>query len=251
MLTLPSFAGAAPVSPASLLVSERTERATTSKQEALHDATLVQRFNAGDDSAFTEIISRYRGKMFAVALALLKNYGDAEEIAQDTFIRAHRALGAFRGDSSLATWLHRITVNLSRNRYWHFFRRRRHLTQSIDRAFSDDNTNTFADVLASESPDAVRETTMNEFSALIDKCLGQLSPDQREILTRRAILNLSYDEIGTALGINIGTVKSRIARARGSLRGLITAECPEFTAEMGSSDWFEPVRPRRFETGST
>src|SRR4051812_9003080 len=82
------------------------------------DATLVCRFNAGDAAAFTEIVTRHRAKAFAIAFARLGSYSDAEEITQDTFIRAHRALPGFRGESSLSTWLHRIAVNLSLNRYW-------------------------------------------------------------------------------------------------------------------------------------
>src|SRR5512132_1613034 len=112
--------------------AERSARAAASHQEAAHDAELVRRFNAGDEAAFVEIMTRYREKIFSVALALLRNRADAEEIAQDTFIRAHRGLARFRGDSSLATWLHRIAVNLARNRYWYFFRRRRHATLSLD-----------------------------------------------------------------------------------------------------------------------
>src|ERR1044071_139270 len=81
----------------------RAVRDTTARQEALHDAALVRRFNEdGDDSAFVEITMRYREKMYAVAFALLKNRADAEEIAQDTFIRAHRGLANFRGESALA-----------------------------------------------------------------------------------------------------------------------------------------------------
>jgi RNA polymerase sigma-70 factor (ECF subfamily) len=246
MVALTSFPSPSNPSPSA---TNRAERASTSRQEALHDVTLVRRFNAGDDAAFTEIISRYREKMFSVAFTLLRNRGDAEEIAQDTFIRAHRALASFRGDSSLATWLHRITLNLSRNRYWHFFRRRRHLTQSLDRAFSDQNAGTFADVIACDGPSPVRETTTREFSALVDECMGQLSTAQREILTRRTVLNLSYDEIGAALGINIGTVKSRIARARESLRTLLAKACPEFMPAALPAEWFEPNRPNRFEVG--
>src|SRR5690606_6066136 len=87
--------------------AERSARAANSQQEAAYDAELVRRFNAGDESAFVEIMTRYREKIFSVALALLRNRADAEEIAQDTFIRAHRGLARFRGDSSLATWLHR------------------------------------------------------------------------------------------------------------------------------------------------
>jgi RNA polymerase sigma-70 factor, ECF subfamily len=220
----------------------RDARITVSQQEALHDVTLVRRFNAGDDAAFDEIIVRYRKKMFTVAFTFLRNHADAEEIAQDTFIRAHRALGRFRGDSSLSTWLHRITVNLSRNRYWHFFRRRRHLTQSIDRALGDDNVSTIADLMACDAPGPVREATTREFSALVTECMDQLSPAQREILTRRSIQNCSYDEISEALGINLGTVKSRIARARECLRALLLKACPEFPAGALAVEWFEPLR---------
>ena len=120
-------------------VSDRAARAAVSHQEAAYDAELVRRFNAGDEAAFVEIMTRYREKIFSVALALLRNRADAEEIAQDTFIRAHRGLSRFRGDSSLATWLHRIAVNLARNRYWYFFRRRRQDSLSLDCALGEDN----------------------------------------------------------------------------------------------------------------
>jgi RNA polymerase sigma-70 factor (ECF subfamily) len=83
---------------------------------ALHDTNLVQRLEAGEETAFVETVERHRVKIFAAALSLLRNRDDEEEIAQDTFIRAHRRLARFRGDSSLATWLHRIAINLSSNR---------------------------------------------------------------------------------------------------------------------------------------
>src|SRR5277367_3297354 len=100
-------------------------RSSTAMQEAAHDADLVRRFNAGDEDAFVEIVSRHRGKIVSIALSHLRNHADADEISQDTFIRAHRGLARFRGDSSLATWLHRIAFNLSQNRHKYHFRRRR------------------------------------------------------------------------------------------------------------------------------
>jgi RNA polymerase sigma-70 factor, ECF subfamily len=223
---------------------------TLSRQDALHDETLVRRFNAGDDKAFIEIVTRHRAKMYTIAFSVLRNHSDAEEIAQDTFIRAHRGLSDFRGDSSLATWLHRITVNLARNRYWYFFRRRRHMTQSIDRAFSDGSPATFGDILASDTPGPVRDATTREFSELVTECMEQLNSQQREILTRRTVLNRSYDEIGAALGINVGTVKSRIARARQSLRLLLANACTEFSSDAQPAEWFETIRPCRCEVGS-
>lgn len=220
----------------------RYARNPTSAQEAIHDAGLVQRFNAGDEAAFEEIMTRYRERVFSVALALLRNRADAEEIAQDTFIRAHRGLGRFRGDSSLATWLHRITVNLARNRYWYFFRRRRHATLSLDCALGEEGDATFADLVATEDPDPAREAATGEFAALVAACMDRLDAPHREILTLRNTLNRSYDEIAAALGINVGTVKSRIARARGSLRARLAEACPEFSPEAAPSDWFEPQR---------
>ena len=214
----------------------------TSAMEAAHDAKLVQRFNAGDETAFVEIMERYQSKIFSIALGLLRNRADAEEIAQDTFIRAHRGLVRFRGDSSLATWLHRIAVNLSRNRYWYFFRRRRHSTLSLDCALGSENEATFAELIATDAPNPAQESTRTEFSALVSACMEQLDASHREILTLRNVLNRSYEEIATALNLNVGTVKSRIARARQNLRARLAEACPEFATDAEPSEWFEPVR---------
>ena len=230
--------------PALQFASDRAVRAATSRQAALHDVGLINRFKSGDDAAFVEIVQRYREKMFSIAFTFLRNRADADEIAQDTFIRAHRGLGAFRGDSSLVTWLHRITVNLAYNRYWHFFSRCRHLTQSIDKPLNPDNPATVADFLASDAPGPVRATTNGEFALLVTRCMERLAPGERDILTRRNVRHCSYEEISSAIGINLGTVKSRIARARKSLRGLIAKTCPEFTREMSTADYFEPVHSR-------
>ena len=210
--------------------------------DSLTDADLVLQFNSGNDSAFSEIMTRYKTKIFAVALGLLHNRSDAEEITQDTFIRAHRGLARFRGDSSLSTWLHRIAVNLARNRYWYFFRRRRHLTLSLDVALGEDEDSTFADLVSAETPDPAQATSRGEFESLVEASMAALEPRHREILNMRNGLNRSYQEIAVALGINVGTVKSRIARARESLRARIVASRPEFGAGIGPSDCFEPAR---------
>jgi RNA polymerase sigma-70 factor (ECF subfamily) len=206
------------------------------------DVELIQRFNSGQEAAFVEIMQRYHTKIFSIAFSLLHNRSDAEEITQDTFIRAHRGLGRFRGDSSLATWLHRIAVNLARNRYWYFFRRRRHATLSLDNALGEEEGGTFADLVAADSPDPAQESSRDEFASMVDTCMEKLEPRHREILTLRNVLNRSYEEIATALGINVGTVKSRIARARENLRAQIAEQCPEFGPDTEATDWFEPAR---------
>ncbi len=219
------------------------DRASHSRQEAIHDAELVRRFNGGDESAFVEIVARYRERMLVVALGLLKNHADAEEIAQDTFVRAHRALARFRGDSSLATWLHRIALNLARNRYWYFFRRCRHTTLSLDSAMTENSPATFAEFMASDAEGPARAAASSEFSELVASCMARLAAGPRGILVLRNNLHRSYGEIARELGINVGTVKSRIARAREMLRVLLTEACPEFGAESQPEEWFEANRP--------
>jgi len=206
------------------------------------DPELVRRFVGGDEAAFVEIMKRYEGKILAVARSLLHNQADAEEITQDTFVRAYCNLARFRGDSSLATWLHRIAVNLSRNRYWYFFRRRRHATLSFDCPIGENGDSTLADIFSSEAPNPVQESSREEFSALVASCMEKLNAPQREILVLRNLQNLSYDEIARQLGINQGTVKSRIARAREHLRARLIEICPEFAANANPSEWFEPSR---------
>jgi len=224
-------------------VTAVTPSNATSVQEAsAYDAGLIFRFNAGDESAFVEIMERHRTKIFSITHALLRNHADTEEIVQDTFIRAHRGLARFRGDSSLATWLHRIGVNLARNRYWHSFRRRRHRTLSLDCALGEENGATFADLIASDAASPAQENSRTEFSELVATCMDQLDSTHREILTLRNVLDRTYEEIAVALDLNVGTVKSRIARARHNLRVRIAARCPEFGADSEAAAWFRPER---------
>jgi RNA polymerase sigma factor, sigma-70 family len=213
-----------------------------SAREAAYDVTLIERFHRGDESAFVEIMQRYHGRIFGLANNLLRNSADAEEITQDTFIRAHRGLATFRGESSLATWLYRIALNLSRNRYWYFFRRRRQDSISLERSLTDESDATFADLIAADSQNPVQETVTQEFSELISECMEKLDARHREILTMRNILNQPYEEIAQALGINVGTVKSRIARARENLRKLLSEAAPEFTPESDNGEFFESNR---------
>ena len=207
-----------------------------------NDRELVRRFTGGDETAFVEIMRRYQARIFTVAQGLLRNCADAEEITQDTFVRAHRSLARFRGDSSLATWLHRIAVNLARNRYWYFFRRCRHTTLSLDCPIGEDGNGTLADLFSADSPDPSQECSREEFAALVAAGMEKLDRPHREILIMRNLQNCSYDEIARQLGINPGTVKSRIARARERLRAQIAEACPEFEPGADPAEWFEPPR---------
>ena len=187
-------------------------------QEVALDRVLVDRFKSGDQSAFDEMVSRYWDRIYSMVHQLLRNPEDAEEVTQDAFIRAHRGLVNFRGDSAFSTWLYQIATNLARNRYWYWWRRKRDKTISFDAPVSGENDTTLADIIPAEveTPDDI--TVTQEFVDRIATGMGRLSSKHREILTLRNIKNLSYEEIADILGISVGTVKSRIARARESLR---------------------------------
>jgi len=194
------------------------ERMSTKAQEVAFDRILVDRFKSGDQTAFDEMVGRYWGRIYSMVNQLLRNPQDAEEVTQDAFIRAHRGLGNFRGDSAFSTWLYQIATNLARNRYWYWWRRKRDKSVSIDAPIGADNDTTLADIISAEveTPDDI--TVTQEFVNRIGTGMEKLGTKHREILILRNVKNLSYEEIAGILGISIGTVKSRIARARESLR---------------------------------
>lgn len=219
--------------------------AALARQTALADGERVRRFNAGDPAAFVEIVACHRARMYRLAFGLLRNRADAEEVAQDTFIRAHRGLVRFRGDSSLVVWLHRIAVNLSRNRHRQLRSHRQHLTASLDCPVADGNRMTYVDLVASSGPGPERELATREFSTLVARCTARLTAGQREVLILRAERQQCYGTIARTLGISVGTVKSRVARARRHLRQLLAetyaVEPPHAAARPIC--WFESQRP--------
>ena len=194
------------------------DRMSTKANEVAMDRLLVDRFKGGDASAFDEMVSRYWDRIFSMVNQLLRNPQDAEEVTQDAFIRAHRGLANFRGDSAFSTWLYQIATNLARNRYWYWWRRKRDKSVSFDAPMGPDNDTTLAEIIPAEveTPDDI--TVSREFVARIGKGMERLGTKHREILVLRNIKNMSYEEIAQVLGISVGTVKSRIARARESLR---------------------------------
>jgi len=223
--------------------AERLAVKARHKMEAAHDAGLVQRFKAGDESAFTEIIQRHFSRLSALANRILRNQADAEEVAQDALIRAHRNLANFRGDCSLAAWLHCIALNLARNRYWFHFRRHRHHAVSLSLPFAEGSNRSLEDALADETATPRAESMTSEFVTLVAECMERLEDSHREILTMRTVLNLTYEQIASSLRVNVGTVKSRIARARERLRELLHQAAPEISPASEPSDFFELERP--------
>ncbi len=201
------------------------ERMSTKAQEVALDRVLVDRFKSGDQSAFDEMVNRYWSRIYTMVNNLLKNTEDAEEVTQDAFIRAHRGLENFRGDSAFSTWLYQIATNLARNRYWYWWRRKRDQSISFDQPLtSEDDSSSLAEVLPSDVETPHDATVTQEFLSRVAEAMEQLNEKHREILVLRNVQNLSYEEIASVLSISVGTVKSRIARARENLREKLDGE---------------------------
>lgn len=183
----------------------------------------VEKARQGDLGAYATLVSRYQGRIFAKVFSLLRNRQDAEEITQDTFIRAHRVIANFRGTASFSTWIHQIATNLAHNRYWYWWRRKRDQSFSLDADLGESGA-TLHDILPDGAQGPGSEAQHNEFVARVAECMAQLKPEHARILTLRNVENKSYEEIAEELGLSIGTVKSRINRARESLRQLMGEE---------------------------
>jgi RNA polymerase sigma-70 factor (ECF subfamily) len=200
------------------------ERMSSKAQEVAFDRLLVDRFKGGDPSAFDEMVSRYWDRIYSMVNQLLRNPEDAEEVTQDAFIRAHRGLVNFRGESAFSTWLYQIATNLARNRYWYWWRRKRSQSISFDAPIGADSETTLAEIIPADIETPGDITVNQEYVAHIARGMERLGAKHREVLILRNVKNLSYEEIAGILGISVGTVKSRIARARESLRATLGEE---------------------------
>ena len=197
----------------------------TAKSETITpDDLLIERVRNGDIAAYNEIVTRYYDRIFARVSQLLKNKQDAEEVTQDAFIRAQRGLDKFRGDASFSTWLYQIATNLAHNRYWYWFRRKRDQSISLDQPLGDDGDMTLENVMPCGGESPAEATVTQEFVDRVSECMHDLNEKHKEVLILRNVKNMSYDEIAQELDISVGTVKSRIARARESLRELMGSD---------------------------
>jgi RNA polymerase sigma-70 factor (ECF subfamily) len=177
------------------------------------EASLVRAAQSGDQAAFTEIVRRFQRAVYRVAYALTRNPSDADDIAQETFVRAYQAIGRFRAGEPLHPWLSRIAVNLA---YSLHRRRRRRPETSIEPLIESGRQWAAAD-------DPVERVEEGERHARLTEAFGQLSVEHQAVLTLRVVDDLSYDEIAHALGVPVGTVMSRLSRARAELRSRLRA----------------------------
>ncbi len=182
------------------------------------EAELIVAAQGGDLDAFDTLVRRHQDRVYNQAWRLLGDHDEASDLSQEVFVRVFRKIHLYRGDAAFSTWLYRVTHNLAKNRWKQMQRQGRGKTISLDQPLGseDDSDRTL------EQPDTApgprQEAEGREMLAHMDRELQHLSLEHREVLILRFVENLSYDEIAKVLHANLGTVKSRICRARQELR---------------------------------
>ena len=169
------------------------------------DSDLEERLRRGDPRAFEDLVIAYQHRVFGVALRMLRNRSEAEEIAQEVFLRVHRAVEDFRGEAKLSTWLYAITSRLCLNRLASGERRMaREGEESLERLRGD--------------ADPAAHVERVELEAALQRAITELPEERRIMVVLRDFEGLSYEEIATALDLPLGTVRSRLHRARTDLK---------------------------------
>ncbi len=178
-----------------------------------NDLILIRRFQRGDASAFEEIIFRYQDKIYNFCRHMLGNASDAEDAAQDVFLKAYQNLNKFKPEASLYTWLYRIAVNTCIDY------KRKPLLESLFKSSKEGDEFVVDHPADSPSPERLYES--KQIGNAIQLALGRLSEKLRTVIVLKEIEGFSYEEIAEVLDVSIGTVKSRISRAREELKELL------------------------------
>ena len=180
--------------------------------EAISDAECVRKLQRGDTDAFEILIRRHQKTIFNLIYRMLGDYDEAAEISQETFLSAYRAIGSFRGDSNFSTWLYRIALN-------HATTRRKSLHTRQQRSVAMENTEPASD----PHPGPAESMEKKEIRQRVQQALNRLDPEDATVILLRDLQDVPYDEVARVLEIPVGTVKSRLHRARQALRSELSA----------------------------
>ena len=201
--------------------SSRDERAKAAQDAREADRELVARAKAGDPEAFRELFDRYNRRAYSLAYGMLRNADDALDVVQEGFIKAHRYLDKFEGNSSFYTWLYRIVSNLAIDHIRKAKRARNvDFDDALDQRAADaaDDTSLSPTLLGSNPQKALARREIRE---QIDEALGQLSENHRAVLVMRELEGMTYEEMAQAMDCSKGTIMSRLFHARKNMQKLL------------------------------
>src|SRR6476620_10851709 len=184
----------------------------------VEDRLLVRRAQEGDLSAFDELIRRYQERVYATVYHMTSNHEDANDLAQETFIKGFQALKSFKGDSSFYTWIYRIAVNKTIN----FLKQRKNRTHLSlnDIDFNAENDPDLVALVSDRTPR--RDIGLSELQQKLNKAMQKLSEPHRLVVTLHDVQGLSHEEIGNIMDCNIGTVRSRLFYARQQMQAYLS-----------------------------
>lgn len=174
------------------------------------DAALVARVQQGDKKAFDLLVLKYQRKIIRLLSRMIRDQNEIEDVAQEAFIKAYKALPQFRGDSAFYTWLYRIAINTARN--WLSQNSRRPSSPNMNVSENDETFSEIDNLTDSHTPEA--EMVSREIAASVNQTIESLPEELRQAIVMREIDGMSYEDIALAMSCPIGTVRSRIFRAR-------------------------------------
>ena len=192
------------------------------------DLLLVRRVQSGDKRAFDVLVLRYQGKVLKLVMRYVRDAMEAEDVAQEAFIKAYRALPGFRGDSAFYTWLYRIVINTAKNTL--VSAKRRPLDYSLDAADSE-QSGLLSRLTDGETPEQL--LLSDEIRRTVEAVMSELPDELRTAIVLRELDGLSYEEIASAMDCPVGTVRSRIFRAREAIDKTLR---PIFSGGLGRPD---------------
>ena len=182
---------------------------------AMADLSLVRRVQAGERAAYDLLVLKYQHKVVKLVMRYVRNPADAEDVAQEAFIKAYRALPQFRGDSAFYTWLYRIAINTAKNAL--VSRERNPVGFELDAPGHEDSADMSGRLRDPDTPEGL--ALSEEIRNIVHAAIGALPEDLRTAIVLRELEGLSYEEISAAMSCPVGTVRSRIFRAREAIDG--------------------------------
>ena len=185
---------------------------------------LVDRCRQGDRDSFARLMRLHEKQIYNFTYRMLGNEEEAEDLTQDIFIAAFRGIRKFRGEAKFSTWLYRIALNQTRNRIKYLSRRNFFAKQSRRAKSREEGPWENPEFLADSAPSPEQWTMTKNLASQVQKCLDQMPPEARQILVLRDVQGFSYEELAEMLSLNLGTVKSRLHRARATLQQFLAGK---------------------------